>query len=126
MKTFFKHLKKHTLTIILVIIFLFIQAMCDLSLPDYTSKIVDIGITQNGIEDNVPEEIKEKELNKLKLFLTKEEKTIIEENYDLKENTYYLKNINQDTRTNISNILINPEMAVQMIESENQNKNDIF
>ena len=126
MKTFFKHLKKHTPTIILVIIFLFIQAMCDLSLPDYTSKIVDIGITQNGIEDNVPEEIKEKELNKLKLFLTKEEKTIIEENYDLKENTYYLKNINQDTRTNISNILINPEMAVQMIESENQNKNDIF
>ena len=126
MKTFFKHLKKHTLTIILVIIFLFIQAMCDLSLPDYTSKIVDIGITQNGIEDNVPEEIKEKELNKLKLFLTKEEKTIIEENYDLKENTYYLKNINQDTRTNISNILINPEMAVQMIESENQNINDIF
>ena len=126
MKTFFKHLKKHTLTIILVIIFLFIQAMCDLSLPDYTSKIVDIGITQNGIEDNVPEEIKEKELNKLKLFLTKEEKTIIEENYDLKENTYYLKNINQDTRTNISNILINPEMAVQMIESENQNVNDIF
>ena len=126
MKTFFKHLKKHTLTIILVIIFLFIQAMCDLSLPDYTSKIVDIGITQNGIEDNVPEEIKEKELNKLKLFLTKEEKTIIEENYDLKENTYYLKNINQDTRTNISNILINPEMAVQMIESEYQNKNDIF
>ena len=126
MKTFFKHLKKHTPTIILVIIFLFIQAMCDLSLPDYTSKIVDIGITQNGIEDNVPEEIKEKELNKLKLFLTKEEKTIIEENYDLKENTYYLKNINQDTRTNISNILINPEMAVQMIESENQNINDIL
>jgi len=126
MKTFFRHLKKHTFTIILVMIFLFIQAMCDLSLPDYTSKIVDIGITQNGIEDNVPEEIKEKELNKLKLFLTKEEKTIIEENYDLKENTYYLKNINQDTRTNISNILINPEMAVQMIESENQNVNDIF
>lgn len=126
MKTFFKHLKKHTLTIILVIIFLFIQAMCDLSLPDYTSKIVDIGITQNGIEDNVPEEIKEKELNKLKLFLTKEEKTIIEENYDLKENTYYLKNINQDTRTNISNILINPEIAVQMIESDNQNTNEIL
>ena len=54
MKTVLKYLKRHTITIILVILFLFIQAMCDLALPDYTSKIVDVGISQNGIEDNVP------------------------------------------------------------------------
>ena len=54
MKTFFTYIKKHTITIILVIIFLFIQAICDLKLPDYTSKIVDIGISQNGIENNIP------------------------------------------------------------------------
>lgn len=40
MKKFLNLLKKHTITIILVIIFLFIQALCELSLPDYTAKIV--------------------------------------------------------------------------------------
>ena len=117
MKTFFKHIKKHTITIILVIIFLFIQAMCDLALPDYTSKIVDVGIQQNGIEDNVPKEIKKEELEKLKLFMSTEEKNIIDENYEQQEDKYYLKKIDEYTKTTLSNILINPEIVVQTLEN---------
>ena len=73
MKHILNILKKHTLTIIFIIIVLFIQAMCELSLPDYTSKIVDIGIRQNGIEDNVPNIVRKEEYKKILLFLTEEE-----------------------------------------------------
>lgn len=46
-----KYLKKSAGYIILIIALLFLQAYCDLSLPDYTSKIVNVGIQQSGIED---------------------------------------------------------------------------
>lgn len=117
MKTFLKHIKKHTLTIILVIIFLFIQAMCDLSLPDYTANIVDVGIRQSGIEDNVFESISEEQLKKINLFLTEEEKNIIQENYEL-DGIYRLKQIDDETRKKLSEILINPEITIQIVESE--------
>ena len=117
MKTFLKHIKKHTLTIILVIIFLFIQAMCDLSLPDYTANIVDVGIRQSGIEDNVFESISEEQLKKINLFLTEEEQKIIQENYEL-DGIYKLKQIDDEKRKKLSEILINPEITIQIVESE--------
>ena len=117
MKTFLKHIKKHTLTIILVIIFLFIQAMCDLSLPDYTANIVDVGIRQSGIEDNVFESISEEQLKKINLFLTEEEQKIIQENYEL-DGIYKIKQIDDETRKKLSEILINPEITIQIVESE--------
>ncbi len=118
MKKILKHLNQHKISIILVLISLFIGAMCDLSLPDYTAKIVDVGIRQNGIEDNVFEKISEEDLNKIELFLTKEEKEIIKENYELNE-TYNLKKINKEKRKELSNILMLPENIIQMIEGEN-------
>ena len=120
MKTFFKHLKKHTFIIILVIIFLFIQAMCDLALPDYTSKIVDIGISQNGIENNIPSSISKNDLEKLKLFMKKEDKSKIEEVYELTDNTYNIKNITETKKDEISKILIKPELISLMIETNNE------
>lgn len=50
-----KYLKKSAGYVVLIIALLFLQAYCDLSLPDYTSKIVNVGIQQSGIEDSVPE-----------------------------------------------------------------------
>lgn len=118
MKKILKHLKKHKISILLVLISLFIGAMCDLSLPDYTAKIVDIGIRQNGIEDNVFEKISEEDLKKIELFLSKEEKEIIRENYELNE-TYNLKNIDKEKRNKISKILVIPENIIQMVEGTN-------
>ena len=48
-----KYLKKSAGYIVLIIALLFLQAYCDLSLPDYTSKIINVGIQQKGIEDSV-------------------------------------------------------------------------
>lgn len=83
MKNILKILKKHTLAIISVIILLFIQAWCDLSLPDYTAKIINVGIQQNGIENSVPEVIRKSTLDEVFLFTTDEEKENILNNYTL-------------------------------------------
>lgn len=118
MKKILKHLKQHKISILLVIISLFIGAMCDLSLPDYTAKIVDVGIRQNGIEDNVFEKIKEEDFKKIELFLTKEEKEKVLENYELDE-IYNLKKIDNDKRKELSKILMIPENIIQIIEGNN-------
>ena len=118
MKKILKHLKQHKISILLVVISLFIGAMCDLSLPDYTAKIVDVGIRQNGIEDNVFEKIKEDDFKKIELFLTKEEKEKVLENYELDE-IYNLKKIDNEKRKELSKILMIPENIIQIIEGNN-------
>lgn len=118
MKTILNNLKKHTITIILVIVFLFIQALCELSLPDYTAKIVDIGIRQNGIEDNVFEKIEKKEFEKL-LSISEEYKEKIKAKYEKKDNVYYLKKITEEERKELGEQLIDKEIAVLMIEAKN-------
>lgn len=117
MKTFFRHFKKHTLTIILVIIFLYIQAMCDLRLPDYTSKIVDVGISQNGIESNIPNKILDQDLEKLLLFTTEKDK--IKDKYELKDDVYVLKNLTIEDKEELEELMLDPEIIVLMIESQN-------
>lgn len=72
MLTILRNLKKSALAIIFVIILLFIQAYSDLSLPSYTSDIVNIGILQGGIENPVPKVIRASELEKILLFMDEE------------------------------------------------------
>ena len=83
MKHVLKTLRKYSLQIIIVFILLFMQAMCDLSLPGYTSDIVNIGIQQSGIESSVPDAIRESEYEKILLFVDEEDKNIINNNYTL-------------------------------------------
>lgn len=67
MRTFLKYLKPFILSIIFIIGLLFIQATCDLSLPNYMSDIVNVGISQKGIEKTYPEAIRTNELQKIVL-----------------------------------------------------------
>lgn len=78
-----KYLKPFTLSLILVIGLLIVQATCDLSLPDYTSNIVNVGIQQNGIENAVPVVIRETELKKLMIFMTDKQKEEVSKSYNL-------------------------------------------
>ena len=77
-----KYLKKSAGYIVLIIALLFLQAYCDLSLPDYTSKIVNVGIQQSGIEDSVPEKIRKTSMDNLKLFMDEEDKETIDSYYE--------------------------------------------
>ena len=65
MKNLFKYAAEHWKALLLIIAVLFIQAYCDLSLPAYTSDIVNVGIQQGGVEDQVPEQISVEEMDRL-------------------------------------------------------------
>ncbi|PEP49206.1 ABC transporter ATP-binding protein [Bacillus pseudomycoides] len=78
-----KHLKPFVASIIAVICLLSIQAVCDLSLPDYMSNIVNVGIQQKGVENAVPGVIRKSELDKLTLFMNENEKKKVDDNYVL-------------------------------------------
>ena len=77
----FKYLKKYSLLIVIIIALLVAQASLDLALPDYMSKIVNVGIQQGGISKPYPEVIRESEVQKLKVFLTDEEATLFDKYY---------------------------------------------
>ena len=70
----FKHLGEHKVTVLLIILLLIGQAYCDLALPSYTSDIVDVGIQQGGIENVVPDKMREETLDSLGLFMTASER----------------------------------------------------
>ena len=70
MTKIFKHLAKHWAACLVIIALLLVQAYGDLTLPDYTSKIVDTGIQQSGIADAVPEVVRDSTLQVLELLMT--------------------------------------------------------
>ena len=72
MRKLFKHLKPYAATIAAIVVILIVQAYCDLSLPSYTSDIVNVGIQQGGIDEKIPDAIAEEEMNKLLLFVAEE------------------------------------------------------
>ena len=80
-----KYLKPYTLLIIASIALLFVQANADLALPDYLSKIINNGIQQSGVENAVPEAIRQNEMNRLLIFMSTEEKALVLDDYLLVE-----------------------------------------
>jgi ATP-binding cassette subfamily B multidrug efflux pump len=78
-----KYLKPYLLLILLAIALLFVQANADLALPDYLSKIVNIGIQQEGVPDAIPVAIRQTEMNKLTIFMSLADKTRVLSDYTL-------------------------------------------
>ncbi|HVI41398.1 MAG TPA: ABC transporter ATP-binding protein, partial [Anaerovoracaceae bacterium] len=83
----FKYLKNSIVPILAIVILLIIQAASDLSLPDYTAKIVNVGIQQGGIENVTPDVIRKTEMDKVLLFLDEDKKDIVLRNYTLLDKT---------------------------------------
>jgi len=78
-----KFLKKSVVALIFVVILLVIQANCDLALPSYTSDIINTGIMKNGIDSPVPSVLRKTEIDRMNLFMTDEEKTIVLPHYSV-------------------------------------------
>ena len=70
MKNLFKYAASYWKAMIAIVLILFVQAYCDLSLPAYTSDIVNVGIQQGGVEDEIPKQIAQEEMDKLLLFVS--------------------------------------------------------
>lgn len=84
----FKFLKPRIGAVVAIIAVLMIQAYCDLSLPGYTSDIVNVGIQQGGVDSAVPEQVAKADMEKLMLFVPKEEQKTVEESYTIDSKKY--------------------------------------
>ena len=115
-----KYLKKSAGYVALIIALLFLQAYCDLSLPDYTSKIVNIGIQQKGIEDGVPEKIRKTSMDGLELFMSQEDISQLETAYTEDGELYVLKDIDKDTRASLNEILGKPMLMLGGLTMETE------
>jgi ATP-binding cassette subfamily B protein len=82
-----KYLKPFTLLLLLAILLLFVQANADLALPDYVSRIVNVGLQQGGVEQAVPEALRASTLEHLTLFLSADETAEVLAHYVRVDNT---------------------------------------
>ena len=76
-----KYLKPYIWLVVMCVALVFVQAMCDLKLPDYMSDIVNVGVMNYGIEDAVPDKLREETLEKLFLFMSADEKEVVSSYY---------------------------------------------
>lgn len=114
----FHYMKERWYYVVMIIVLLFVQAYCDLSLPDYTSKIVNVGIQQKGIEDGVPDTIRKESMEHLLLFLDEKEKAKVEDAYTLKDDVYKRNDVTKEERDELNSILAIPMMAAGSLEDE--------
>ena len=91
MKNLFKYAAAQWKSMLAIIIILFVQAYCDLSLPAYTSDIVNVGIQQGGIEDQIPETISVEEMDRLLLFVPQDDQQTVTDAYEKDDSTYEME-----------------------------------
>lgn len=115
-----KYLKSSVGYLILVVALLFLQAYCDLELPDYTSKIVNEGIQQKGVEDGVPDRMREETMETLKLFLSQEDAARLEESYTLKDGIYHRNELTKEAREELNGALIHAELITLSFSQESE------
>ena len=123
MKNLFKYAAVHWKSLLAIIVILFVQAYCDLSLPAYTSDIVNVGIQQGGIEDQVPEAISSEEMDRLLLFVPEEDQQTILDAYEEDSETYDVEayvlkaSVSDEKVGELSNLLSGPMMLTAGFES---------
>ena len=116
-----KYLKKSAGYIVLIIALLFLQAYCDLSLPDYTSKIINVGIQQKGIEDSVPDKLRDSTLQNLQIFMDEDQKKEVSQNYTQEDDTWILNDdISKETRENLNEDFSKAMMMVSAFSEDSE------
>lgn len=104
MSKIFKNLIPYWKSVIVIIIFLIIQAWCDLALPQYTSDIIDKGIQNKGIEYALPEAITKEEYELAEMFMTSDEKELWHKSYK-EDGDIYKINIKDDEMQDVNDKL---------------------
>lgn len=136
-----RYLKPFVVPILVVIGLLFMQAYCELTLPDYMQNIVNIGIQNNGIEHGVYEQVRESTLEPFLMVATDDQKELIENSYTLvtpdeaselqldeipvlkDENVYILNDISDESFTELENSFAEMDMTFAEISSDAKEKN---
>ena len=122
-----KFLKPYAGAVVAIVCILVVQAYCDLSLPTYTSDIVNVGIQQGGIDETVPDTISKKDLNHLLLLVKSDQQDTVknaytksEKNYDYKGTVMELKSsVKEDEKKmgELSEILAKPMLLASGFDS---------
>ena len=126
MKRLFKYMGMYWKAVLLILLLLCGQAYCDLSLPGYTSDIVNVGIQQGGIEESVPKAISKEKMGQLLMFLDDDSKQEVLDAYEEDETTYdkeaYVlkESVQKDEEKyeNLKDLLSMPMMACTAMESD--------
>ena len=129
----FKCVKPYWKTVILVVLILFVQAYCDLSLPAYTSDIVNVGIQQGGVDDLVPTRIAKEDMDKVILFISTEDQKTVLDSYEEDTDTYdkaaYVikQSVSKDDEKmeNLADIMAEPMMLTAGFESGSDTTNQM-
>ena len=121
LKKLLKHFKPAIIPIIFVVILLVIQAYCDLSLPTYMSNIVNVGIQQSGIETVTPDKAPKSEMDKIELFMDKNDKDFVNsqyksEKYKNKDILVLKENISDKNSDKLADKLTKPMLITYMLE----------
>ena len=125
MTKIFKQLARHWAVCLVVFALLFVQAYCDLALPDYTSKIVDTGIQQGGIESPLPQTVRQSTLDALSLLMSEEDAQKLQNAYQ-----YYLQDdgvlqlrsdLTEDERTALEDAVTTPDIVLYMAATQAAN-----
>ena len=118
----FKNLKPYWKSVLMIVVLLVVQAFCDLSLPQYTSDIIDTGIQNSGVEHILPEKITAEEFQNAQLFMTADEQKTWQDAYNgdgdlLDRNDFSKKDLEQFDSDLIVPILLNYQMSMMSEDS---------
>ena len=121
MTKIFKQLARHWAACLAVAALLIVQAYCDLSLPDYTSKIVDVGIQQGGIESPVPDTVRDTTLQALELLMTEDEAALADQWYSEPDadGLRYLSKDADTASTELESAFTTPDVVLYMAAAQN-------
>ena len=121
MTKIFKQLGRHWAACLAVVALLVVQAYCDLSLPDYTSKIVDTGIQQGGIESPVPDTIRDTTLQALELLMSEQDAVLAEQWYSAPDadGVRALSHDATAAMSELENAFATPDVVLYMAAAQN-------
>ena len=108
-----KNLANHKITVALVVVLLAVQAFCDLSLPNYTSDIVDIGIQQSGIEHAATSQLSERTHDLVSIMVDDQDETLFDDSYEQQsDGTYALTESGRENRDALDSAMQMPLVVV--------------
>ena len=125
MKKLFRFLRPYSGSVLMILIVLMVQAYCDLSLPTYTSDIVNVGIQQSGITEKVPDEIAKEDLEHLLLFVPSAQQKTVQEAFEESQKSYdydgkvlaLKESVKEEQEEELASVLAVPMMMVSGIDS---------
>ena len=114
-----RYLKQVKWSILAIMLLLVVQAWCDLSLPQYTSDIVDVGIQQGGIEHAAPDQIRDETMEDLKLFMDEDSWSKVEAAYTLNDDGIWYRNkVSESALEELDDVFGMPMLMLSAMEEQ--------